>query len=71
MGEYKIIRQIAVIGKKGSWNLELNVVKWKEHPEKLDLRSWNDDHTKCGKGITLSDEEAESLCTVLEEITRE
>lgn len=69
MNDFKIIKKIAVIGEKsGGWRLELNVVKWNPHPEKLDLRSWNQDHTRCGKGITLTEAEATTLCAALEGI---
>lgn len=69
MNDFKIIKKIATIGEKpGGWHLELNIVKWNQHPEKLDLRSWNQDHTRCGKGITLTEAEAAALCAALEAI---
>ena len=34
------------------WTKELN-----RAPAKFDIRSWSPDHTKMGKGITLSNEE--------------
>lgn len=64
--EYKIIDTVAVLSDKGTWNLELNIVKWGDHAAKFDIRTWNEDHTKCGKGITLTDEEAEILITALQ-----
>ena len=67
MVEFKIVQRIAVIGEKNNgWKLELNRVKWNNLAEKLDLRTWNEDHTRCGKGITFSEEEAATLCAVLE-----
>lgn len=69
MVEFKIVQKIAVISEKnGGWKLELNRVKWNNQTEKLDLRTWNGEHSRCGKGITLSDEEAVALCAVLEGI---
>jgi hypothetical protein len=66
--EFKIIKHIDVIEKKtGGWNKEINIVKWGEHEPKLDIRDWNEDHTKCGKGITLTDEAAAALAGILKE----
>lgn len=59
--KFEIIDQIAVISRRGTWSLELNVVKWGEHEPKYDLRTWNDDHSKCSRGITLNEEEARTL----------
>lgn len=62
----KIIEQIAVISRRGTWSLELNIVKWETHEPKYDLRRWNEDHSKCGKGITLTENEAEVLLAALQ-----
>ena len=32
---------------------------------KYDLREWNPDHSRMGKGITLTDEEVETLKAIL------
>lgn len=45
------------------WKKEFNRVKWGDAKEPVyDIRSWNEDHTKMGKGITLSYEELALLC---------
>lgn len=64
--KYEIIEEIGVIseGSKG-WKTELNIVKWGDNEPKYDLRPWNEDHTKMGKGITLTSDEIESLKTIL------
>ena len=52
--KYEIIRRIAVIKEEsGGWATELNEVSWNEAEPKYDIRRWNADHTKMGKGITL------------------
>lgn len=43
-------------GSRG-WHKELNLIKWGDNAPKYDLRSWNEDRSKMGKGITLSKEE--------------
>jgi hypothetical protein len=53
------------------WNKELNLVSWNGRPARLDIRSWQRDHAKCGKGIALSREEAEELVKLLSTILRD
>ncbi|MEE1211068.1 MAG: YdbC family protein [Treponema sp.] len=63
---FEITEKIAVIStSKGGWTLELNKVSWGGRPAKYDLRSWSPDHQKMGKGVTLSDEELNSLKNTL------
>lgn len=50
------------------WSKELNLVSWNDRPAKYDLREWAPDHSRMGKGITLSDEEAKMLREALNEI---
>ena len=67
--KYEIINQIGVISTTASgWNTELNRVSWNGADPKYDLRSWSPDHSKMGKGITLSERE---LTTLAELLTKE
>lgn len=66
--KFEIIDQIAVISRRGTWSLELNVVKWGEHDPKYDLRTWNDDHSKCSRGITLNEDEARTLMIAIRDM---
>ncbi|AWX70184.1 hypothetical protein HUN03_00742 [Mycoplasmopsis anatis] len=66
---YKIIKNIAVLSESSSgWKKEVNLVEWNGNKAKYDIRDWNSDRSKMGKGITLSDEEVKSLFKVLEKI---
>lgn len=65
---FEIVELIAKIGEAGKWNLELNRVSWNGKPPKYDLRAWSEDHSKCGKGVTLTEEEVRALKYVLEGI---
>ena len=60
--KYEITKQICVLseGSKG-WTKELNLVSWNEREPKFDLREWAPDHTKMGKGITLTYDEMQVL----------
>ena len=50
------------------WNKEVNLVSWNGRPAKLDIRNWQRDHGKCGKGIAITREEAEELVKLLSRI---
>lgn len=65
--EYEIIEEIGVLSENArGWRKELNKVSWNGRPPKYDIRDWSEDHEKMGKGITLSDEEAEALKKLLD-----
>ena len=61
----KIIETIAVLSRKGAWSLELNLILWDGNPAKYDIRKRNEDHTRCSKGITLTENEAGVLLNAL------
>ena len=65
--KFSITEHIATISTspKG-WTKELNLVSWNDKEPKYDLRDWSPDHSKMGKGLTLSDEELKELRTALE-----
>ncbi len=64
--KFEIINQIGVISTSASgWSVELNRVSWNGNEPKYDVRSWSPDHTKMGKGITLSEEELIALSELL------
>ena len=66
--KYDSVQHLAVIaeGSKG-WCKELNLVSWNDRDPKFDLREWSPDHTKMGKGITLTYEEMQALCDAFTE----
>ena len=43
------------------WTKELNRVSFNGAETKWDIRSWSPDHTKMGKGITLTNEEFKTI----------
>lgn len=64
--KYEIIKTIGVLSTSASgWAKELNLISWNEREPKFDLRDWSADHTKMGKGVTLSKEELLALKEVL------
>lgn len=47
------------------WTKEVNLVSWNGNPAKIDIRDWDEDHERCGKGITLTKAEAQELVAIL------
>jgi hypothetical protein len=68
--KYEIIEKIGVVseGAKG-WQKELNLISWNGREPKYDLRDWDANHEKMGKGVTLSKEEAVQLKNLLNEMS--
>ena len=64
--KFEITERIGVLSENAKgWTKELNEVSWNEREPKYDLREWNPDHSRMGKGITLTDEEVETLKAIL------
>lgn len=64
---YEVTEEIGVIGNPtpSGWATQLNLVSWNGKEPKLDIRPWNEDHSRMGKGISLSMEEATELSILL------
>ena len=43
----------------------MNRVSWNGAEPKYDIRSWSPDHSKMGKGVTLTEEDVISLADLL------
>ena len=64
--KFEITEPVGVLSENAKgWTKELNKVSWNEREPKYDLREWNPDHSRMGKGITLTDEEVETLKAIL------
>lgn len=50
------------------WRKELNLVSWNDRAPKFDIRDWDSNHDKMGKGLTLSTYELRELKRILNEI---
>lgn len=66
--KYDIVERLGVLSEDAKgWKKELNLVSWNERDPKYDLRSWNAEHTRMSKGITLTKEEVEIISSLLED----
>ena len=64
--KYDIVEEIGVLSENAKgWRKEINRISWNGATPKYDIRDWAPEHEKMSKGITLSQEEVEELCTDL------
>lgn len=67
--KYEITEKIGVLSENAKgWTKELNMVSWNEKDPKYDIREWAPDHSRMGKGVTLTVDELTSLKELLEGI---
>ena len=67
--KYEIIKNIGVLSESSKgWKKELNLVSWNDREPKYDLRDWDPEHEKMGKGVTLTEEELKKLKELLGEM---
>lgn len=67
--KYEIKNRYGVISESSrGWIKEVNLISWNGANPKYDIRDWDPDHEKMGKGITLTEEEAKELMFILESI---
>lgn len=65
---YEIVKNLGILStNKSGWNREINVVRWNEGKPKIDIRDWAPDHSKMGKGCSMTAEEVAILREILEE----
>ena len=71
---FKIEEFIGVIKKESNgWQKELNLVTWgaseadvDAKSARYDIRSWDEGHTKCRKGLTFSPEEMHRVVAMMQ-----
>ncbi len=60
--EYEVVEKFGVIGENTrGWTRELNLISWNGAEPKYDIRDWSPDHTRMGKGISLTMDELSAL----------
>lgn len=64
---YEIIEEIGQVGSPtaSGWSTRLNLISWNGGSPKLDIRSWNEDMSRMGKGVSFSKEDAKDLALLL------
>ena len=66
--QYEIVKEIAVLSASDKgYTKEINLISWNGKEPKYDVRSFSPKREKCGKGITLTADEAAALLKALQE----
>lgn len=64
--KFEIVKRIGVLSEgNNGWKKELNLVSWNDRAPKYDIRDWDENHEKMGKGITLSEDEIQNLVNLM------
>ena len=64
--QYEIVKEIAVLSTSESgYTKEINLISWNGKEPKYDIRTFSPNREKCGKGITLTADEAAALLKAL------
>jgi len=65
---FEVVKELGVLSEgKNSWSKQTNIVKWNGGEPKLDIRDWNEDRSRMGKGVTLSYDESQLLKDILDQ----
>ena len=63
---YNIVETLGVLSETAKgWTKELNLVSWNDREPVYDIRVWQENHEKLGKGITLTEAELKNLKNLL------
>jgi len=64
--KFEIKETVGVLSESSKgWKKELNLISWNDKEAKYDLRDWDQDHEKMGKGVTLTVDELKKLRDLL------
>ncbi len=67
--KFEITEHLGVISENAKgWRKELNLVSWNDRDPKFDIREWSPDHTRMGKGLTLTEDEIVEIKAILDEL---
>lgn len=62
MKKYIIYKHIGNLSElNNGWIKELNFISWNDREPVYDIRTWNETHTKYGKGVTITAGQMEVL----------
>ena len=66
--KFEVLENYGVISEKNGYELKLQKISWNEKDAKFDIRPWKDG--KCGKGLTLTDDELKGLVKLLKDLDK-
>ncbi len=66
---FEVVEHIATLSaSETGWRKELNKVSWNDSEPKYDIRSWKDDYSRVGKGVTLFEDEMKVLANAIQNL---
>ena len=67
---FVIYRHIGDISQPNNgWTKELNYISWDDREPVYDIRTWSDDHTRYGRGVTVTAGEMKALQALIKDKT--
>lgn len=67
--KFEIVEHIGILSENAKgWKKELNLISWNERVPKYDIRDWDEEHEKMGKGVTLTKDELMSFKSMVQGI---
>lgn len=64
---FEIIEHIGVLSeKKNGWKKEVNLVSWNGGDPKIEIREWDETHSKMSRGLTFTQDEVMKLINLLQ-----
>jgi len=68
--KFEIVKNLGILSESSKgWTKELNLISWNDREPKYDIRDWDPEHQKMGKGVTLTEQELMKLKDLLGEKT--
>ncbi|WP_088051872.1 YdbC family protein [Virgibacillus dakarensis] len=65
--DWDVIEEIAILHEsQAGWTKELNIISWNGDEPKYDVRWWNADKSRLGKGFTFTAEELSKLKEIID-----
>ena len=65
---FEIKEHLGVLSEDNNgWQKEVNIVAWNGGAPKVDIRSWDEEHERMSRGLTLTKGEADNLVVILDE----
>ena len=63
---YEVVKDFGGFG-EGKWQKHLTLISWNGRDPVYDIRPWNEDMSKMGKGVSLSDSDLFDLMSLIED----
>lgn len=67
--KYEIVEELGVLSENAKgWRKELNMISWNGAAPKFDIREWAPEHSRMGKGVTMTLDEIKELKELLQKV---